>query len=228
MQRYKPFFNLYLDEAIINVQEYFIPIEKKCKEFSKLFTKDKGFEHTCTKLSLLLKKYKIKFVYEDYTMNTGDFLSANGFNFGEVINDKSFTIIMHCNSNINSIFYNYPSFIKAFFSVLRHELIHRIQYMKIEYKTLQKVIDRKEPFDDNIYLNDAHEIMAFAWQLVDYYRLMRLSKEQILKVLQKPYEYLELQNNILSGFIRANRKGVVTDKSLKLLYKYAYEYAKEV
>lgn len=91
-----------------------------------------------------------------------------------------------------------------------------------------KVVDRKEPFDDNIYLNDVHEIMAFAWQLIDYYRLMKLSKEQILKVLQKPYEYLELQNNILSGFIRANRKGVVTDKSLKLLYKYAYEYAKEV
>ena len=42
-----------------------------------------------------------------------------------------------------------------------------------------KVIDRKEPFDDNIYLNDVHETMAFAWQLIDYYRLMKLSKEQM-------------------------------------------------
>lgn len=228
MQRYQPFFDTYLCEAIIDIDNYFKDIEKKCKEFPKLFGKDKGLEHTCSKLSLLLRKYHINFIPQDFVANPKDFLTSNGFNKGATFPDKKITIVLYCNENINSIFTRYNSFKNSFYSVLKHELIHRVQYLKIDYNKLQDIDNKKNPDNHFIYLNDRHEIMAYAWQIVDYFRFRKATREQILDILREPLNFHEYDNNIISSYIYANRKGVVTDKSLKLLYKYAYEYAKEV
>ena len=230
IERYISHFDELFLEAIVDPVKYSEPIKKKFDTISKYFTKNKGLKDTCIKLSALLRKYHIKFIPES-TIEPNDILSIFGFNRGGCLLDKHLTIVIYCNENLLKLFNvskAYSTFERAFFNVLKHELIHRGQYIKISNKRIREKLNySKNPNKIDRYLNDKQEIMAYAWQIIEYYRLMGLSKEKILTVLKRPRNTFEFENNILSSYIRANDDKVVTDDSLKLLYKYAYLYATE-
>jgi hypothetical protein len=232
LEKYSPFFDYLLIESTINPEMYFQPIEKICQNLFEKYNDEDNIVKLCKKISSSLSKYKIKFI-PNMTVDSGrDFYIPLGINSGNVMYDKYCTIVIHCNRYIMDSFTQrdiFNNFIKALYIVIKHELLHRKQYLNTEsLKLIQKIGNGKKTDRTGAeYLSDDHEIMAFAWQAIEYFRLSSLSKLQILDILRKPKEYFTVSNSVFTAYWRGYDLGFLSEDVIKKFYKYAYLYANE-
>lgn len=231
MEIYKSFFEQLLNESIIKPLDYFEPIKEKCKEIINISSKETNLKFLCLKLTFLLRKYRIKFEPFESNGDPRDFLAEYGFIKGGTLSDKYGSIILTCNSNLLKIFDDkegLKNFYTAFYTILKHELIHRQQYLNIRDKKIRNRISKsKDPNDIYKYMNDKYEIMAYAWQAIEYYRLLGGDTNQILAILKKPSDFHLIQNTVISLFYGAYNQRILTQSSLNLFKKYCYLYAVE-
>ena len=167
-------------------------------------------------LSKILKSYKIDFeiindISSDRFLKTGryDHTTMTITLFG--VYNNLYKIIQSEES--------FNKFLKEFKELAGHELIHREQYVK----DVSIFLTHKATDDIKTYLSDKKEIMAYAWQIVEYMRYS-LTDHQIYSLLKsdnsEKYEY----HNALFQY---HKHFTIQDKELQLFYKYMYLYLGE-
>lgn len=233
MHRYSSFFEQVLEEAIIQPEKYFNPIERICIDLFKRYEGEDNIVKLCKKLSSSLSNHKIKFIPNISVSSNKDFYIPFGINSANVMYNKYCTIVIHCNMYIMDSFTKqeaFNNFVKALYTVVKHELIHRQQFLNTESsKLIQKIGNGKKIGRSDVeYLSDDHEIMAFAWQAIEYFRISGLSQIKILNILREPKEYFTVSNSVFAAYWRGHDLGFLSDNVIKRFYKYAYLYAQEV
>jgi hypothetical protein len=231
LEKYTPFFDQLLQEGALSPVSYFNPIKQLCTKFYKKNKDKSNTKKICDSLTSILSKYKIKFIMNMVIADDPDFYIKLGINGANVMFDKYVTIVIHCNELIEKSFkdeHTFNKFLDAFYIVVKHELIHRQQYLRMQSDELVSQIGHSKKFTTQIdYISDKHEIMAFAWQAVEYFKLRGVSKQNILSVLKEPKKYFRYDNSIFAAYWLAHEKGLITDDTINLFYKYAYYYANE-
>jgi hypothetical protein len=228
MKRYKLKFENYkrlsLLEAVVNPNNYLADIEKKLDKFiNKIQGKDYKASKICFKLGWDLASNRIRCEYENKIIPNIDPSPEYGINNGACLPDKKTTIRLGLNSNILNIqkdikFAN--GFKTWFLYVLKHELIHRGQFLAIKNYKIRAQVMVKDNSSIKKQLEDKQEIMARAWEIVEYFKLINnFSKDKIKEVMKNYSKYN--MNEVISMYIHLFGQD---SKELKLLYKYMYEY----
>jgi len=118
----------------------------------------------------------------------------------------------------------FPKFLEELNKSLGHELIHRAQVLKAKEDTLLTAI----PLDINKrrkYLAFKHEIMSYAWEIVETMSLKDQSPRSILKMLAtNSTTKLNVGGAVLQEYHALFEDG---NNVLKRLYRYMYDYAQE-
>ena len=109
---------------------------------------------------------------------------------------------------------------KQILNMLGHELIHREQYLKIEDDKLREKIF-KSNLDPKTYLSKKYELMSYAWQIIEFFKLTGKTDEEIKKILQHN-SMLKFSFSPVLLFYHETFKN--NPDVLKRLYKYMYEY----
>lgn len=181
-------------EKVINVDTTFVKnILLKVK--NKIVGKELGNFEIEEILNNAFKQYNISFVN---TFNIS-ILPEDNANVGisKAAISENLNIEVYYLDYFYEIFkddYLYDTFIKVVRSLLSHELIHRAQFKKILYKVkgsnlYYDIIHKLESDPNKIskYLCDKQELMAFARQAVEEFRLIEYDDETILKLIRRPY-----------------------------------------
>lgn len=228
MKRYKSKFDNYrklsLIEAVVNPNLYLKDVESKLDKFLVTI---KGKKHSpsklCFKLGWVLASNRVRCEYEKNIIPNVDDSYKYGLNSGACAPDRRCTIKLYMNNNIVNIqnsteFSN--EFKKWFLFVLKHELIHRGQFLTIENHKIRAEVMIKDNSSIERQLQDKQEIMARAWEIIELYKLTSgLDNSKIKNQIKNYPEYTT--NNVLRIYRDLFGKD---SKELKLLYKYMYEY----
>lgn len=227
MQIYKSKFHNYrrldLLEAVVNPEKYLSDIEQKLNKFIiDIKGKNTGGIGLAFKLERALSKYRIRVEYEKKIIPNTDPSSSFGINSGATIPDKKATIKIYVNDNIlkiqsDNIFAE--EFKKWFLFVLKHELVHRGQFLAIRNSKIRSQVMVKDNSNIKTQLSDKQEIMARAWEIIELYKLIaNMNNLQIKKAIKN---YPNINNETLNAYYYLFGKD---SKEIKLLYKYMYEY----
>jgi hypothetical protein len=209
MERYKSHFY----ETVIDPDEYITNnIQPLIKRFSNIIYSSKNMWGICKKLNFLFSKFNIEFISEKTTSPTG-ILNAS------TINNKKKTIIIRLSGDL--LWIRNTKDIRFFFlelkSKLSHELIHRAQFIKIQNLKLKNIeLDQS----DINYMKDKHEIMAYAFNTIEYFRVIGIKDEQLKKYLIEKHPLL----NSCFYYKQYINNFSINDNTLKLYYKYLYMY----
>lgn len=234
MKRYKPIFEekkyssslIDLYEDIINPILYLGSIEKK---LDKALYKIKGKNYSLNKLCFILGFYfsneRIK-IEPQLDIKKGDVYNNYGINEGACLFDKKATIGIFCNPNLIQIQSKDDKYIEEFkrwfLYVLKHELIHRGQNLKIRDIKLRSIVLSKQYNTIRDELKDSQEIMARAWEIIEYYRIIyNLSDNKILQIINNKGDSTFGGNQTLFVYMQLFE---YDSKEIKLLYKYMYLY----
>lgn len=227
MNRYKPKFEDYkkpsLLEAVVNPEKYLFDIEQKLDKFIYKI-KDKNFDASTLafKLGWILSQNRIRVKYQKNIIPSLDPSSSFGINEAGTIPDKKATIQVYINDNIVNIQQNKSfanEFKKWFLFVLKHELVHRGQFLAINNSKIRAQVMVK---DNSMLINqlkDKQEIMARAWEIIELYKLLANMNNSQIKTAIKNYP--NINNETLNAYYYFFGKD---SKEIKLLYKYMYEY----
>ncbi len=161
----------------------------------------------------LLDKHKIKFIYSGEASDKS-FISLASYN------DTSDTIILFYSKKITGLnSSNYKIFLKEIQTLLGHELIHREQSIRNKQK---ETWEKNNTQDIEKYLKDKREIMAYAWQFINTFRMSSISDENIKKILRTDSQIkFDIGGNLFKKYhILFN----IDNPVLKRLYKYMYQY----
>ncbi len=202
-----------LEEAVIIPEKYLNIILGDIKQFEKNIIKSDFLnEKLCAIFTNICEKYKIEFIYKNVELN--NFIQKGYFD------SKSNIIYLICTNMINDIKKSkndFDSFLATLREIVGHELIHRIQHERDQVKRL------KDMDSNNIqkYLSDKFEIMAYAFQAIEWFRNEGLNDKDILSLLQsnKPIKY---RNFIIELYHTHFNNHPI----LKIFYKYMYLYVK--
>jgi hypothetical protein len=215
---------LVLFEAVIKADEEQIDIINRLLSINVDSPID--FNYLESEINKKLDTYKIivKFV----NIPTTNFYFQGGFN------EKTSTIrILTPLSTISTK--NYLQFVENFGSFVIHELIHRYQFNKGKYSEVREKLFniKKQKALDYItqpqnsekarnYFSDKYELMSYAWQIVESFRIKGMDNPSIQKILQQDSQIkFEYGGQILIDYHNLFHKD---SKVLKRLYKYMYEY----
>lgn len=184
-------------------------------------------------INALLAKYKIKVVFTAVPEKG----KPNQFSFTGGYNEGSDNITIITNLNLFSYF-SYTQFVQEFTSFVLHEIIHRYQFNRIQYEEVRKKLANEKSkrsrdvlsHPGNVeklkkYLSDKYEVMSYAWQIVDAFRIKGMEDTKIKSILKQngfiKYEYggqpLEDYHTVFD----------ISDPVLKRLYKYMHEYLED-
>lgn len=227
MKRYKPKFEDYkkpsLLEAVVNPEKYLFDIEQKLDIFiNKIKGKKSSASILAFKLGWNLSRQRIKVEYQKDIIPGFDPSSSFGINEAGTIPDKKATIKIYINDNItliqqDSIFAK--EFKKWFLFVLKHELVHRGQFLAIKNSKIRSQVMVKDNSILKNQLKDKQEIMARAWEIIELYKLLANMNNSQIKTAIKNYP--NINNETLNAYYYFFGKD---SKEIKLLYKYMYEY----
>jgi hypothetical protein len=179
------------------------------------------YDDTRNVFSLLNKagnKYKIAFFLKQ-NPEYGDRIFIEGF-----FDTDSENIEIYCNLVVMREFVlNRESYVSLIYStgfsqIIGHEIIHRLQKAK---RNMDKFRYGEINVDDiNQYLSDPDEIMSFAWQIVEWYRIENLSDESTRKLIQNASGE-ERAKTPLYWYYKTFKN---SRQVLNELYKYIYMY----
>lgn len=124
---------------------------------------------------------------------------------------------------------DYDIFCEEVLSRLGHELIHRHEALKIEYEELRrKLFKGFKPVTQNDwrkYFANKHELMSYAWQIVNNYRMHGMTDNVIRKILgltdSNSNTKFELGGQVFRDYYTVFK---INEEPLKLLHKYMYMY----
>jgi hypothetical protein len=216
-----------LIEAVQNPENYVKLIGNKITEFNlkNTFT---SIDDLIVSLNSYFINEKIEFRLSKKPAMLGSGVDSGGFN------PKTNEIYIFYNYDITDAFKienkeynknNFEDFLEEFSTFLGHETIHRIQSFKDKIKKVGVMIDE----DKKRYLAQPKEIMAYAWQIVQYIKMgTRKDNKFVRKMLTsiRDEDNLKFINYItpLSEYYNLFDKN---SKTMKLLYKYIYLYIED-
>jgi len=211
-------FMYYIKEAVIFPDVYIQSMLETITSYVQNFLKKSYNAKQITELlTRIFLKDKILFVLQSNIEAEGEVLNRSGFK------QKTGYFLMFCNPNITNIQKDkesYKSFCYEFMDLIGHEMIHRIQYINSKEQWIVKLQNTKNP---KKYLFDPHEIMAYAWQIIQYFKLQNYTNKQIKEILSST-------NNEKLNCRTLKAYHYFFDKDsdvIKRLYKYMYQYLDE-
>ncbi len=211
-------FMYYVREAVIFPDIYIKDMLGTLTNHIQLFLKKSYTDKEIIKLLIkIFLKDKILFILQPRIAVHGEVLNRGGFK------QQSGYFIIFCNFDITNIQKDkesYKSFCYEFMDLIGHEMIHRIQYINSKEQWIVKLQNTKDP---KKYLFDPHEIMAYAWQIVQYFKLQNYTNKQIKEILSST-------NNEKLNCRTLKAYHYFFDKDsdvIKRLYKYMYQYLDE-
>lgn len=213
-----------LFEYIVKPEDYLKDIEEKIISLLPKLIKENDLNKICNILIKKFRKNKIIFIASKNINPDKDAYISYGINESKTAPDKYGTIAIE----LNPLFIQALQLIRArdkllehFLVVLKHELIHRGQVLKIkDNKFRLEVYGKNTPKDQREYLGGKQEIMARAWEITEYMQLTGISKKEILQIL-KTQNGGKLFIDTLKVY---HEYFTMQDSELKLLYKYMYWY----
>lgn len=217
-------------ENIVEPEDYLLDILDTMDRMKKdLITKEYTLEKACSILNHVFKKSKIKFMPQKRIAYGNEYYINFGINKGATIPDKYATIGIFLNNNFLKMYGDekfYKKFLLGFTEVLKHELIHRGQDLKVkDIKLRDKVMSQSDDWKIEKYLSNKQEVMAFAWQIVERFRIEGYSNIEIKNLLKSDSKPKLSSSNILANYHYLFKKDIKKNKDvLKLLYKYMYMY----
>jgi hypothetical protein len=232
MRRYENYknclgnYNFYfLFEAVINPEDYLNEINETINKIyfllKKLKFNDKKLVSKITNLlTTFFKKNKIEFIFQSWIEDGDDIFIEYGLNGGATkANGK---IGIFCNENLFKILDKnfFDAFKVYFLKILKHELIHRGQALRIKDNKIKIQILEKDFKNDFEYLKHPQEMMARAWDIVEVYRSIGYSSNEILNILKNRSKEKGFSNTLLVY----HKVFKEYPQVLKLLYKYMYMY----
>jgi hypothetical protein len=210
-------------EMVQRPENYYTIIKEKIEVF-----RNRNIFESLDDLIISLNSYfideKIIFISSKTKMKFDSGLTSAGYN------PKTNELYLFYNSDISNAFkmenkeqdiYDYKWFLEDLEGFIGHEIIHRMQYFKDKIKDVGVMSkeNRKK------YLAKPKEIMAYAWQIVQTFKLNGKDDDFIKFVLGSKRD---LENVKIINFIPMLAEYYNTfDKdsnTMKLLYKYIYQY----
>ena len=214
---------IYLHEAVIDISIEKENIKKICKKIKNKIYEVNDFNELKSVLESSFNEYKVTFLFSD--SNENDFIKAGGFNVSEM------RIFIFFHPSLEKTIdekneEDYELFCNQLTTILGHEIIHRFQALKIEYEELRKKIFKKSKTEAKKYLSNKHEVMAYAWQIINSFKIYGLDYKEIRHILSLGDSSTKF---ILGGQIFSDYHDLFSmkDDTLKLLYKYMYLYLSE-
>ena len=208
---------LYLYEAVL---ENLIELENLevllYKNARYIIENNYDFNDITQKLDDIFVNHKLRFMYQSRASIEKYIIDAS-------YNRESDLIIIYYTTKIEKLTLdNYKEFVKDFKSLIGHELVHREQSIRVKYDDHWKKMKNK---DDSQYLSDRREVMAYAWQFVNTFRMNGITDKNIKKILQT-------NSNIkldIGGIMFKKYHNIFPKNGtiLKLLYKYMYLYLED-
>ncbi len=115
-------------------------------------------------------------------------------------------------------------FLENVYDLLGHEIIHRMQYLKDKKKYIGVMSDENRI----AYLSKPKEIMAHAWEIVQEFKMFGKNNEAIRMIFKSNRDSENLKWLLFSARLKMYYTSFEsTSKTMKLLYKYIYEYTEE-
>jgi len=122
------------------------------------------------------------------------------------------------NKNLNT---DFKWFLETFEELLGHEVVHRLQFLKDNIKKIGVMSDKNE----KEYLAQPKEVMAYAWQIVQTFKMYKYDNEFIRFILKDREDTESLKNiNYIPMFKKYYNYFPKNSNVIKLLYKYIYLY----
>jgi len=219
-------YNRFFPEAVINVDKYSTLLERVTETiYRDLKGKSLNRVSMIRYFNKLFKKFKIEFkiVKEEQVIKNNVY--KIGLIGAETLLDKYSTIKIYCNMNIFDITTNEEAcklFIKFLIRLIKHELIHRVQVINILDLKIKKSLATNKK-DQIEYYKNIHELMAYAWEILEELRFSGLTDKQIEHKLKK-LDFTANHSGILFHYVKMfdNNREV-----LHKLYKYIYMYIHE-
>lgn len=110
--------------------------------------------------------------------------------------------------------------IKDLMEILGHEIVHRMQYSKKDMDKFEYRLANTQ----KQYLADRDEMMSYAWQIVEWYKVSGLSSDDIKIIIKDEYN-INRKNTPLYVYYQTFKD----DKQyLNQLYKYIYMYLEDI
>lgn len=235
MKKYKPlicilkegniFPKIYCDKILEKIDLILLHLKNQkfsAQEICDIFNKYLLMPHQ------ILFEIKDNIFHEGYPINRGNFIKEGDVGL----------IIITCNPLLENI-QNSKEDLKIFKDDLRstlyHEMIHRKQFLKIKSENLEKVLEKyknqimgihgatssKELTNLKMknYLGNNFEIMSFAHQIVEFFKVNNFTDSQMLKMIKD--NELRSYSYILGEYYKYF---TIEDIQMKKLYKYIYVY----
>jgi hypothetical protein len=200
-----------LFEAVINPEEYTDNLVEILDKNKKILEQQTHPEDLCKLLSNLYYSHKIIFKV---------FSSDNNLMIYSGSSDDE-NIYIRCTPAIIEAYDKYEEFKNQFEKYLKHELIHRYQFLKMKSDSVIKQIIRKSRRDQISYYGSPQEIMAYAWQIINDFRMTGKSDEVIKQLISKDSFIATRYSAPLEMYKRLFQEN---SEVLNRLYKYMYEY----
>jgi len=212
-----------IHEAVINIEGYANNVKKLFKEIKGEVLnkfKNKTLDELYWFFNEVLKNNKIEFKSSG---SSGSLYVRNG-----AINRKTLIIHINCNSNIIDIVTDskkYDSFLNEVIIVIGHELIHREQMIHINDVKLREYIYNlilvKDLNTARKYLSRKYEIMSYAWQIIETFRMTSITDKEIQSILQDSSQKKFAFSPILLWY---HKVFTIEEEPLKRLCKNMFEY----
>jgi hypothetical protein len=209
MNRYQPYFT----EAVINPDKYISNnIQPLINKTANAIYDSKNMQSICKKLNFLFSKLNIEF------KNLKD-VSPIGILHAPATNNKKKTITIYLSDNLLNV--RQTKDMRFFFLELKaklsHELIRRGQFIKADTLDLKGYAANDNELS---YMKDRHEIMAYAFNTIEYFRIIGIRDEQLKSYIKQKHPLL----NSCFFYTQYANNFTKEDKELKLYYKYIYMY----
>lgn len=211
-----------LQEAVVKPEEYikniYNIIQKIPKYYKENFDNLKKFTY---KLNFKFRKEKVIFEAEKGVRSGVNNFLDYGINEARCYLDRFGTIIVYLNPNVFKI--SAEEFVKILTNIIKHELVHRGEFLRVNSKNTKNKMMQKDHSTRIKYLSDKHEIMAYAWSIVEEYKIIGFKRDKILNFFRNGTEDLNYSIN----YQMYRNTFEKDDPVMKLLYKYIYMYLEE-
>jgi hypothetical protein len=187
----------------------------------------KNIDDIITNLNNTFKTEKIIFLKYSHELKYSSGISSAGYNpktnyiylFYTNQIGKAFKIK---NEEYDSEYFNL--FIENLHDFLGHEIIHRMQFLKDKKKEIG-IMSTENRIK---YLSKPKDVMAHAWEIVQEFKLYNKSDLEIRMLLKSKRDEYNLKWLMFSPRLKTYYTSFdINSKTMKLLYKYIYEYTEE-
>lgn len=198
----------YLREGIIKPNEY-----KAIKDIVDILHNNYA-KFELQKFNKLFAPFKIQF--ETSLFDPTKRRLSNSIKSGSMDVKNYIIYIELFEESLNFINRSYGTFMNDFLVVLKHEIIHRLQFLNIKQEKERLKIAHKQSKSDKAYLSSKHEIMAWAWNIIEILRML-YTNEEIANQLRSGNIDSVMYNDYLTLFDK-------NSKQIRMLNKYMYKY----